>query len=301
MHPFFYFFNMRIPAFGTMITLAGLVSFCLLMLIAKRRKFPADDTLNYFLMCLLGGLGGAILLHAILAAPNLIIDWQEQIAPLPLMEKAAEILAHLGGMIFYGGFIGAALAVLLYSKLAKVPLLQYLDIIAPVAPVAHAIGRVGCLLGGCCYGIEVAHDHPLAIVYPPASLAAPPGIPLLAVPLIESFCNLLIAGVLFIFSRNVSGSEKKRIPGRVVALYALLYAPVRFVLEFFRGDEIRGVYGGVSTSQIISIVIFAAGAALFLFAPKLETAASESWEEYERKQKRLIALRKRWDETHGKT
>ena len=300
MHPYFSVFGFHIPAFGSMIALAGVVSFCILALYARRRGFPADDTLNYFLMCLLGGLGGAVLLHVILALPGLIANWGEQIAPLPLKEAIGAVFARLGGMIFYGGFIGAAAAVLLYSKLAKVPLLQYLDVMAPVAPIAHATGRVGCLLGGCCYGMEVSHKHPFAIVYPPASLSAPSGVPLLAVPLIESFCNLLISGILFFFAWRTGVSKKDRVPGRVVALYAMLYATARFILEFFRGDEIRGVYGGVSTSQFISIAVLIGGAVLFFSAPKLQNMALRTWEQYEQKQAQLKELRKRWDETHKK-
>lgn len=292
MHPFFNVFGRQIPAFGVMIALAGMVSFCILYVSARHRKFPADDTLNYFLMCLIGGIGGAGLLHILLALPNLIVDWKDQIAPLTFNEAFAAVFTRLGGMVFYGGFIGAAITVLLYSKLAKVPLLQYLDLLAPVAPIAHAIGRVGCLLGGCCYGMEVPHSHPFSIVYPPESLGAPAGIPLLAVPLIESCCNLIIAGILFLYA------GKKRAPGRVLAFYAMLYAAARFVLEFFRGDEVRGVYGGISTSQIISIAVFAGGAALFLTAPKLKPRADEAWETYSQKQRKLAELRKNWDETH---
>ena len=295
MHPYFHVFGRQIPAFGLMIVLAGLVSFCALYLSARRKKLPADDTLNYFLMCFIGGMGGAGLLHVVLALPNLIATWKVKIAPLPFMEAVAAILSQVGGLVFYGGFIGAVIAVLLYSKIAKVPLLQYLDVLAPVAPIAHAIGRVGCLLGGCCFGMEVPHSHPFAIIYPQESLAAPPGIPLLAIPLIESAVNLLIAAILFTFS------GKQKTPGRVVALYAMLYAIARSILEFFRGDEARGVYGGVSTSQIISIFIFAGGAALFIAAPKLKEKADRAWEAYEQKQERLKELRKQWDETHKKS
>lgn len=298
MQPFINVFGRPIPTFGLMIALAGIVSFCILFFYARRRKLPADDVLNFFLMCFIGGIVGAGLLHVLLELPGLIADWSELVAPLPFKEALGAIFARVGGLVFYGGFIGAAVSVLLYSKLAKVPLLQYLDFLAPVAPIAHAIGRVGCLLGGCCYGMEVSHTHPFAIVYPEASLSAPPGVPLLAVPLIESCCNIIIACLLFLFSHYTITKKKNYAPGRVVALYALLYAPARFIIEFFRGDEIRGVYGGISTSQIISIAIFAGGATLFFFAPKLKPAALEAWDRYERKQEKLRELRKLWEETH---
>jgi phosphatidylglycerol:prolipoprotein diacylglycerol transferase len=294
MHPFFYIFGIRIPAFGTMLALAGVVSFTILRIRGRRKDFASDDTFNYFIMCILGGVGGAFLLHVFLALPKLIADWKDLIAPLSFTAALPVILGQLNGLVFYGGLIGAVIAVLLYSKLAKVPLMQYADLIAPVIPIAHAIGRVGCLLGGCCYGIEVTHGHPFGIIYPDASLGAPPGVLLLAAPPIESCCNLLIAIVLFLFAR------KQRAPGRILALYALLYAPARFILEFFRGDAIRGVYRGVSTSQFISIALFIGGALLFAFAPKLKGRADNAWEEYERELALRAELKAQWDETHRK-
>lgn len=295
-----------------MLALAALVAFCIYFFYARHRKFPSEDAVNFFIICLISGLAGALLLHIAMTLPGLIADWKVLVAPLPLKEAVEAVSQRLGGMVFYGGFIGAVLGVLIYTKLAKVPLLQYADLLVPVVPIAHAIGRVGCLLGGCCYGVQVAPSNPLSIVYPACSLGAPAGVHLLAVPPIESCCNLLIAGVLFLYSKHTSTPTsasdsgntditlKNRVPGRVVALYALLYAPVRFILEFFRGDEIRGVYDGISTSQIISIVVFAGAAALFFAAPKLKDRALAAWEEYEHKQASLAELRVKWKETHKK-
>jgi phosphatidylglycerol:prolipoprotein diacylglycerol transferase len=226
--------------------------------------------------------------------PGLVADWSDFVAPLSFSGKLTVVAERLGGLVFYGGFIGAIILILIYSKRRRTPLLQYIDLIAPILPIGHAIGRIGCLLGGCCYGIEVAHSHPLAIIYPENSLSAPPGVPLLAMPLIESCCNLLIAGILFISGRKI------RTPGRVTALYLLLYAPVRFILEFFRGDEVRGVYRGISTSQIISILLFAGGAVFFFIAPKLKDLASTAWENYMHKQEQLAELKKLWAQTHKK-
>ena len=63
-------------------------------------------------------------------------------------------------------------------------------------------------------------------------------------------------------------SDKMKVPGRTAALYLILYSAGRFVMEFFRGDEIRGSVGALSTSQFIALFIFLAGILLFVYAPR---------------------------------
>ena len=106
--------------------------------------------------------------------------------------------------------------------------------------------------------------HPFSVIYPARTdgleaVAAPTGIPLLATPLIEAAGNILIAVIVILFQRNHATT------GRGIAVYGFLYSIQRFVLEFYRGDLARGVYGGISTSQIISIAVFAASVFLYLF------------------------------------
>ena len=141
------------------------------------------------------------------------------------------------------------------------------DLAAPSLALAHAVGRIGCFFGGCCYGIEVSHNHPFAIVYPPASLGAPSGIPLLAIPLIEAVFLLLLSLILiFIYL-------KSRKNGLCASLYLLIYPAGRFMLEFYRGDIIRGSYGLFTTSQIISAAVFVFGIGYFIYEKRSENTA----------------------------
>jgi phosphatidylglycerol:prolipoprotein diacylglycerol transferase len=101
------------------------------------------------------------------------------------------------------------------------------------------------------------------VVYPPESLGAPPGVPLLPVPLIEAAFNLVIALALSLCKKY------GRLPtGTLTALYLALYAILRFILEFWRGDAIRGIFGGFSTSQYLSAGAFAAGIALLFLSKR---------------------------------
>ena len=87
---------------------------------------------------------------------------------------------------------------------------------------------------------------------------APNGIPLFPTQIIEAVCNLVIFFILLATYKKWIGTYK------TLGLYFILYSIVRFTLEFFRGDLIRGIYFGLSTSQWISIVLFVIGVGIFI-------------------------------------
>ena len=121
------------------------------------------------------------------------------------------------------------------------------DAVAVAIPLFHAFGRVGCFLGGCCYGVAcdvgfTAHGNTL---YPELN-----DVNRLPIQLIESGLNLILFFVLLVLYK------KKKFQHRMVIVYFYIYPVIRFIDEFFRGDEIRGFLFGLSTSQIISILLF---------------------------------------------
>lgn len=144
-----------------------------------------------------------------------------------------------GGMVFYGGFIGGLLALLIYASIKK---LNYSDLflLTPILPLAHSVGRWGCIFAGCCYGKE---SHGWWTIHLHGAERHP-------VQFYESSALLLLFVVLHFLSL-------KKINGAVQFLiYACGYALIRFSLEFLRGDTVRGIYAlGLSTSQWVSIAI----------------------------------------------
>jgi len=261
-------FELNIPVYGIMSILGMLVALGVVMLQCKRYNYPRQEALLAALITLAGGIAGAFLLRPITKLPDVIIHW-EKYSRAPVGEFLSWLI---GDLVFYGGLIGGVIAVIFYCRYFKISIICISDIYAPALPAGHAIGRIGCLLAGCCYGIEVSPHNPLAIIYPMrtdglAAAAAPAGIPLLAMPLIEAGGNIIIACAILIIQR------KTKAQGRGIAVYGILYSIQRFTLEFFRGDLTRGVYGGISTSQIISIAVFAASIMwLFIVLPRLRTA-----------------------------
>ena len=121
-----------------------------------------------------------------------------------------------------------------------------MDIVAVCVPLFHCFARLGCFFAGCCYGELI--DTPISVLYKTAYLEAALRIP---VQLIEVGANLIIFVICLAFL------IKQILPQKILLLYLFLYAFVRFLDEFIRGDIMRGFVGIFSFSQIVSLIIFA--------------------------------------------
>jgi len=251
MYPFISVYEIKFPTYGLLMMVGVGLAFGLTALLCSNKlvrgqRVDRADTLLTCSIIIFGALVGAVSLRPIMKLPEVIIYW-ETFSQYPI----GEVMGYMfGEIVFYGGLIGGALAAVIFCKFYRIPMLPTMDAIAPAVPLGHAFGRLGCLNAGCCYGMEVSHDHIFAIVYPEVSLAAPPGVPLIALPALE-------AGGLFLISIIVVTVFITTKPkGLCLALYLALYSALRFSLEFFRGDLIRGMYGPFSTSQYISMGVF---------------------------------------------
>jgi|LULL01.1.fsa_nt_gb phosphatidylglycerol:prolipoprotein diacylglycerol transferase len=154
-----------------------------------------------------------------------------------------------GGFVFYGGLIFAIFTTLVYAKIKSIPI-QNFRFCLPAVALGHGLGRIGCMLAGCCYGtvtdcflsVELhGHErHP--------------------VQLYESMGLLILAYICY--RRYKMGRE-------LILFYIVSYSILRFITEFFRGDMIRGVYSfGLSTSQIISVVFITLAFVFYLLSKK---------------------------------
>lgn len=249
-------FGVDIPLYGLMffigIAVAATVAFFFMI---KRRNIPAFDFACAAVYALIGAIVGAKLLFILVSLKDIIMYMREGLLTFEQVLK--------GGFVFYGGLIGGILGFKIYGWQFKIKMADYFDVGATVLPLGHAFGRVGCFFGGCCYGVE--HDGWLSHVYQEGSVAAgagtPIGVPLLPVQLIEAACLLvLFAGLMVLFFM-----DKKKTPWLQTLAYACSYAVVRFILEFFRGDKVRGGFLGISTSQWISILLIIGSALLIVY------------------------------------
>lgn len=228
--------------YGLMIAIGILAAYFVGEYRAKRKGLDADHIFNFVIWCVIGGFLGSKLLYSltniknIIANPSLLLDFQN-------------------GWVVYGGIIGGIFSAIIYCRIKKLKFLPYFDLLIPSVALAQGFGRVGCLLAGCCYGHET--NSPIGIVFH-TSAYAPNNISLVPTQIISSGLNFLHFFVLIWFAK------RKKADGQVGAVYLILYSIGRFILEYYRGDLIRGSVGALSTSQFISIFTVIAGVVLFI-------------------------------------
>jgi phosphatidylglycerol:prolipoprotein diacylglycerol transferase len=194
-------------------------------------------------------LGIWIIISALVGAKLLlfVVDFRRYTSqPRDLME-----LLRSGG-VFYGGLIAAVVVALLYLRRHRLPLWTTTDVFAPGIALGHIIGRLGCLMAGCCFGRPTS--VPWAITFRDAAAMAnvgtPLGVPLHPTQLYEAGAEALILAFLLAFERR-----GRPFPGRTFWSYMLLYGISRFVIEFYRGDSRGMVFDVLSTSQFVSVIL----------------------------------------------
>lgn len=241
MYPYIDVFGRSIPSYGLCMALGIIVSCVIGFARAYRLKLDMNS-LIIIAACAVGfGLFGAKLLYIVVSC-----DIKEVINRL--LHGDIQDLAG-GGQVFYGGLFGGIAGAFLGVRIAGITddTALYCESILPVIPLGHAFGRIGCFLGGCCYGASYTGIG--AVTFPKVGVLQP----VFPVQLVEAVCNVFIFAILFF------RWDRKKRGYAALYLYMILYSTVRFLLEFFRGDEIRGIAQGLSTSQWISVGLFAAG------------------------------------------
>ncbi|MCF0242505.1 MAG: prolipoprotein diacylglyceryl transferase [Treponema sp.] len=236
----FTFFGRFIPWYGFFIAL-GIVSALLLALtLCKLKSYDFDNCLILSAWLIGFGFLGAKLFYLILYFRH--IDWSSFFSSLKYFSQTIN-----SGFIFYGGFIGGLCALPLIKIIHKIDIKPCLQVLSPCVALAHSFGRIGCSFAGCCFGCPTNSNF--YFIYS-ESISAPNGVKLFPVQGIEAFAVFLLA---VFFTILILKEIKISIP----KLYIVLYSIIRFILEFFRGDIIRGHLGLLSTSQIISLVLLA--------------------------------------------
>lgn len=262
MLPYINIFGYNIATYGLIIFIGIFIGAIIsIFYFTKFFNIKKEDVFYCILYAVIGVGIGAKLLYIITNIPFLIENYQT----LDLYNTFLQMLK--GGFVFYGGLIGGILGVFIYSKQFKISFKELLLILLPVVPLIHSIGRIGCLCAGCCYGMEY---HGFGAITFHDSLLAPNDVPLFPMQVLEAICNFIIFIVLLVTYKKFLGTYK------TVGLYLVLYSIVRFTLEFFRGDLIRGIYFSLSTSQWISIVLFIIGIAIFVRESKNLTKSDRS-------------------------
>ena len=147
------------------------------------------------------------------------------------------------GTVYYGCLFGGAISLFILAKFYHMYWLDIFDICASLLPLGQAIGRIGCFLNGCCYGCQY---------YGFASVLYPINGEIVSV-FPTWFCESIFCFILFILLQIILIRTNS---GIITTVYLICYSSFRFIIEFLRGDSIRGTFSGVSTSQILSVAVF---------------------------------------------
>lgn len=246
MLPYINVFGIQLPMYGICMAAAICLAVTLSCLRAKKRGQSWDDLISIAAVAVICGLLGAKLLYIIVTYSP------KEIAEGIRANGFFSFFANTG-LVFYGALIGGIGGALLGAKLFKKKLVCYCDAIVPTLPLAHSIGRLGCFCAGCCYGKET--ESWIGMRFPNSVAGLSPDVRVIPVQLIESCANLFVFAFLLWYTR------KRRRGYTSLFVYMMIYAAERFLIEKLRGDEIRGIFMGLSTSQWISIGLLVIGLA----------------------------------------
>jgi len=257
MHPICFRIGDRpIYWFGVMLALGFLAALTSWAYLGRRegRNFNYCSDMLFWIM--VAGIIGARLAYV-------VSEWRTYI------ENPITILyVHRGGLIYYGGFIGAGMALYVFSRMRREKFLSVVDLVTSSVPLGHVFGRIGCFINGCCYGCD--YNGLLSVRYPKSSMpwenAVYAGkvtadsafsLPVHPVQLYEAAFNLVVYLFLFRMYRI------RKFNGMVTSLYLMTYPVGRFLFEFLRGDERMRWWMGFSVAQWVSVGLFAAGLVMF--------------------------------------
>lgn len=238
-----------LPTYGVMVAVAFLIAIWLTGKLARRVGLDSETVTNLAMYCALVGMLGAKL--AMFA-----FDWRiygsdpSQIFTMDTLQAAG---VYQGGLLLALGFA------VLYIRRNGLPGWSTADVFAPGLALGHAIGRLGCLAAGCCWGAVCRRPWAITFEKPDAHelTGVPLGIPLHPTQLYESLAEFVIFG--FLYYRF--GRRKRE--GEILGWYLVLYSGVRFAVEFFRNHE-QDLVSGLSLTQWISLGTLMAGAWLLL-------------------------------------
>jgi phosphatidylglycerol:prolipoprotein diacylglycerol transferase len=213
---------------------------------------------------LVGTIAGARALYAVSYWSEIVKAAREH-GHSPFLEI---FMVQHGGLVYYGGLIGASAACVVFAWRRRVPLWKLADILAPGVALGSFFGRWGCLMNGCCYGRPTR--LPWGIQFPAGHETYPNYVH--PTEIYDSLLNLaLFAGLAWFYRR-------RKFDGQIFALYLVCYAVLRSFVECFRGDYPASdlVAGWITPAQLVSVGTLLAGALLLVLLPRRKEARKEN-------------------------
>jgi phosphatidylglycerol---prolipoprotein diacylglyceryl transferase len=256
MHPvLFNIGKLPIHSYGFMLMLSFLFAIWIAGVRCKRRGLNPDVISDWGFWVILSAVVGARLYYVVLHYEEFKGNLLGIINPFHGGSMG------IGGLVMYGGFIGAILASILYFRIRKLPFLPYADAAAPTVGLGIFLTRIGCFLNGCCFGAPA--NGVCAVSFPPDSPAGyyqslEHAHGLYPSQLFESAGGLVIFALIMVIGR------KKFSSGFEFYLLGLCYSVLRFCIDFTRFYTPHEHILGLSHNQVVCIAIFAIFGGLML-------------------------------------
>ena len=229
---------LTVHGYGVMIAVGILAASWLATKLCKEYKLDYENIDSFIIFVIVIGYAFSKLTYCLTVFDQFLSD------PLSVLGS--------GGWVVYGGILGGLLAALIGCKWKKWKFMDYFQVLMPCVSLAQGFGRIGCFFAGCCGGAVT--DAWYGIQFPATSLAWNTTQKIIPTQLLSS------AGDFLIFAFLMYNLKKGKHPEDTGAWYLILYSVGRFLIEFLRGDLIRGGIGPFSTSQFISLFVVVLGA-----------------------------------------
>lgn len=256
----FELFGLKVHWYGLAYITALLSAFYLSCLFLKEKRFEGISRKSFeefFIIIELGILLGARIGYVLIYSPQRLEYLTHPWLIFSPFNASGDFVG-ISGMSYHGGIIGFLIASWLYAKLKKISLLKYLDVVALGVPLAYIFGRIGNFLNHELFGRAIPQDD---IFWQPFGIVVD-GILRYPSQLIEAFLEGFVVFWIVFWAR-----KRFMFDGALIAIYAMSYALMRFIAEFYREADIQmGYYGGLSMGQILSVIMFICAIALFMYA-----------------------------------
>ncbi len=242
MHPIlFHIGPLTLYSYGLMLALGAGLGLWLLAHLAEKSGLDRDRVTSLALWVLVSALAGSRLVFVALEPAGFVSQpWRV-------------LFIWEGGLVFYGGVVGGLAAGILLARRWKIKLLTLFDCFGPPLALGQALGRVGCFLAGCCYGLPWENGACAVTFTDPATLASPRGVPLYPTQLFSAGAlGLILLFLLWLWPR-------RRFAGQVFFSYGFLHGIARAIIEQYRGDY----RGEPLIGTLTPTAVFGLGFALF--------------------------------------
>ena len=247
MRPILIQFNeIALPSYGVMLVISFIAAILYVRRAGKRFNISPMIIENLAFYVMVGVIIGGRILYV-------VFHWSQYENDLLGIIRIWE-----GGMMFFGGFIGALIAGIIYLRKEKTPVLKVADIIAPAIALGTFFTRIGCFLNGCCFGKP--SNLPWAVKFPPHCVAGASPVGDLTLHPTQIYASLFGLALFFFLNNRLNKPHGR---GEIFSFYLMFHGAFRFGINFIRYYENSA---NIWVNHVIALGLVAVGAVIYIIS-----------------------------------